>query len=263
MALFKGSYLAGAALWRAGNFGPPSPTLAWQQHSTMPPDPIAATNEAEDELRQQGLIDSHGPAGDLGGMLGIFAHAESEADLKYAPAPGREVRVLVALAGRSAARWIIDDDGIEIETIREGSALGSLVGALPEVPPAPGRPVSLRTEDLRAAASVAEDGLDAPERAALASLRRAGVRSDDARNAVNMLSGGRTLIGQIGVAAYTGRNRKRIRGQRIIEVIDTDNGRAVRYQVGAHTTIAPGEPGLVTRAISQLMDETRADARHA
>lgn len=259
---FRGSYLQSAALWRAGGYGSPPPALTWQD-GEMPHNPVAEVDTAEDELRIRGWIDRQGPVGELHRLLLTFAGADVEADLKFAPEQGREVRVLVALRGRSAARWIIDRGEVTIDEMLPSCAFSALVDVLPNVAPVPGKPVSLRTEDLRAAAAVS--GRSSPEagRTAIGELRRAGVRSDDARNAVRMLAGGRTLQGQAGAAAYTPQMRKRMRNPRIVEVIDTHRGRVIRYQVGSHTTIAPGEPRLVARAVAELVNDTSTLARNA
>lgn len=227
----------------------------------MPPNPVAATDTAENELREQGFIGQHGLKDEMEDLLAIFANAELEADVKFAPAPGREVRALVAMRGRSAARWLIDGDEVSIEPVKIGeSAYGTLVKVLPEVPPVSGKPVSLRTDDLREASQAAIEQPDEAEQVAIRALRHAGVRSPEARSAVRMLSGGRTLQGQFGTAAYTKKSRKRVRGSNIIEVMDTSDGRVIRYQTGTHTTIAPGEPGLITRAISRIVEEARENS---
>lgn len=258
MTGFRGSFAQGTALWRAGGFGELPPALTRRQHGQTV-DPQVATDAAERELRAQGTITHLGPNDDLRGLLTIFTRAEVEVDLTFTPSNEHEVRVLVAVHGADAGRWVIHGDTIAIDAVPATTAFSSLLEPLPDIPPVLGHSVTLRTEDLQDAAIEAEEHPDKPEHAAMHALLRADVAPADAETVVRMLTGHPTLNGQLGAATYTPRERTRVRGRRTIEVIDKPDGRVTRHQLGVHTTIAPGDQSSTTQALARLVEDTLAE----
>jgi hypothetical protein len=245
--------------WQRSKLPRLSPVFTWRSHASMPDDPQQALRDAEDRLRARGLIERRGGLDDdLYGVLALFALAPVELDLRFAPAPAREIRACVAARDSYAARVILDGDRVRIDTVPDYSAIASLVGALPDLPPCPGVTVSVPTSDLDAAVTDADrqGGSDAAVEAA---LRARGVRSDAARGLTALIATERTGYGTFGAAARDSSGR-RYRDSRVVKVLDTARGRVAMFTRSGYTTAAPADTALLVRLASELLEGTQRRA---
>ncbi|SHH01122.1 ESX secretion-associated protein EspG [Streptoalloteichus hindustanus] len=254
MAVLEMDYVELGVAWQVSNL-PELPTLfTWRNHGSTPADPERALDEAEDRLRARGLIRTGSVLDEeLRAILEVFTAGSTEVDLRFAPAPGTEVRACVAARGDFAARAILQNDYVRVESIPAYSAIDALIGVLPAVPRASGPVISLPEADFDAA--VAEAGENASDSAVLAGLRSRGISSDDARTAVRLLGGERRLYGKFGAAArdHLGRRHRSTQSTR---VIDSAEGRSALYRRGGYLVIAPADHALLVRVVRELLDET-------
>ncbi|MCP2262469.1 EspG family protein [Streptoalloteichus tenebrarius] len=254
MTLVEMDYVELGVAWQASNLPELPPLFTWRNHSSLPADPERALEEAEDRLRARGLIRTGSVLDEeLHAILEVFTAGSAEVDLRFAPAPGTEVRACAAARGDFAARAILQDDYVRLETIPAYSTIDALVGVLPAVP-RPSAPVtSIPEADFDAA--VAEAGENASDAAVLSGLRSRGISSDDARTVVRLLGGERRLYGKFGAAARDHLGRRH-RNTQFTRVLDSAEGRSALYRRGGYLVIAPADHALLTRVVRELLDET-------
>ncbi|MBA8926854.1 hypothetical protein BC739_004060 [Kutzneria viridogrisea] len=255
MVVIELDYAELGVAWQRSQL-PALPTVVtWRNNFVPPADPQHALDQAEARLRARGLLDRH-LDDDLYGALALLAHAPFELDLRFAAAPGRELRACVTARAGHAARFLVDGDQVRIDTIPDHAATTALLSLLPAVASGPGHAVSLPTAELEAAlARLAEFGEDS-DAGFTAALRARGVRSDDARNLVALLGGERVGFGKIGVAVRDDAGRRH-RSPTVLQVIDTARGRAAVYERAGYTVAAPADLGLLTRVTDDLLAGTR------
>jgi ESX secretion-associated protein EspG len=232
-------------------------SLTWRNHAKVPDDPQQALDEADARLKSRGLIDRCGGLDDdLYGMLALFAQAPYELDLRFSAGVGHEVRACVAARGGYAARAIVDDDLVHVETVADYQVTGALVGVLPDAHPVQGPVVSVPTPDLAAAVAAVADRGDDSDGAFASALQARGIRSNDARNLVALVGGDRTGFGKIG-ASVRDTGGRRHRSSVAVQVIDTYHGRSAVYQRAGYTVASPADFSLLVRVVDELLDGTR------
>ncbi|AHH94529.1 ESX secretion-associated protein EspG [Kutzneria albida] len=255
MVVIKLDYAELGVAWQRSRL-PALPTiLTWRNHTPPPTDPQEALEQAEARLRARGLLDRH-LDDDLYGALALVAHASFELDLRYAPAPGRELRACVAARGSFAVRAVLDGDSVRLDAVPDHSLTASLVRVLPETPPATGSTVSVPTADLEAAVTeAAERGIDS-DGAVEAGLRARGIRSDAARNLSALVAGERSAYGKF-AAAVRDSAGARHRSPNIVKVFDTARGRVALFERNGYTVAAPADVILLVRVVGELLEGTR------
>lgn len=192
---------------------------------------------------------------DIEDLLGVLARPEREVDVRAFV--GRNVRVLAAATGSSAAVAELSGDMV---TLRRASESGLPSAALAVLPPAPaglGRSVTLRTSDFEQAASSAGRNRDGFGQA----LAATGLRADDADALVEMIKD-ISHTGNFGAAARDRLGRRR-RAERVVSFFDTEDGRYVQIRRPADdgtlwTTISPADMRKLTHHVGELLDEVVA-----
>jgi hypothetical protein len=190
-------------------------------------------------------------------LLTILSRPEREVDVRAFV--GRNVRVLAASAGESAA--VVELSGGSV-TLRSASASGlpsAALAVLPSVAAGPGQSVTLRTADFEAAANGAGGTREGFGQALLA----CGMRTDDATALAEMIKDV-THMGNFGAAARDRLGRRR-RATRVVSFFDTEDGRYVQVRRPADdgtlwTTISPADLRKLTHHVGELLDEVVAEA---
>ncbi|AHH98566.1 ESX secretion-associated protein EspG [Kutzneria albida] len=255
MAVIKLDYAELGVAWQRSRLPALPAILTWRNHTQPPTDPQHALEQAEARLRARSLLDRH-LDDDLYGALTLIAHASFELDLRYAPAPGRELRACVTARAGHAVRFLVDGDQVRIDTIPDHAVTSSLLGLLPAVPPAPGHTVSLPTAELEAAVTEASALGEVADAAVEAGLRARGIRSDVARTLTVLAGSPRTGYGTFGAAVRDSAGVRR-RGQQPVKVLDTDRGRVAMYPRSEYTVVAPASTPLLGRVLDELVDGLR------
>ncbi|GAB1512244.1 ESX secretion-associated protein EspG [Actinophytocola sp. KF-1] len=194
---------------------------------------------------------------DIAELLTVLARPEREVDVRAYV--GRNVRVLAASAGETAAICELSEGSV---TLRSASASGlpsAALSVLPARAAGPGQSVTLRTEDFEAAANSAGGTREGFSHALLSG----GLRSDDATALAEMIKDVEHL-GNFGAAARDRLGRRR-RAERVVSFFDTEDGRYVQVRRPADdgtlwTTISPADIRKLTHHVTELLDEVVAEA---
>ncbi|GAA2338983.1 hypothetical protein GCM10009854_14250 [Saccharopolyspora halophila] len=209
-------------------------------------------------LGQRGLGDPGGLDPELERMLRLLTDNEREVDGRLWLQ--RSIRVFAA-ADSERAVLVTKDETLNLRPISPAGLPREAVAVLPQLPPGPGRSVSVRSADLDAAA--AEAGAS-PERLP-GELRRLGVRADDAEALAEMVAGA-TSRGQFGAAKW--RRGRRERAERVIGFFDTAHGRYVQLRRRSPSgeewsTITPAEHLRLAGHLAELLDEVTENRNHS
>jgi hypothetical protein len=193
---------------------------------------------------------------DIEELLGVLAKPEREVDARAYV--GRNVRVLAAAAGDTAAVAELSDGSV---TLRRASATGlpaAALAVLPALAAGPGRSVTLRTADFEEAATAggSREGFGN-------ALLAGGLRGDDAEALAEMIKDV-AHTGNFGAAARDRLGRRR-RADRVVSFFDTEDGRYVQIRRPSDdgtlwTTISPADLRRLTHHVTELLDETTAEA---
>lgn len=226
---------------------------------TLPPlftvrDRQPVTDEiAAARLMTMGLIDPCGVARpDLAQAMTAFAHAVVEVDLRGTTG----IRAAVAVADDAAYLCVVVRGHVRFSRVPAEAALAALVAVLPAEAPARGTAISLPLTDVDAAitATLEPDAPPAdPERALVAGLTARGVAGPDARLFAALTGDARARLTEFGIT-YRTRTGARHRCAATVHVVDTRQGRAVRYIRGAYLVTAPADGHTVVRALTDLRD---------
>ncbi|WP_188987792.1 ESX secretion-associated protein EspG [Saccharopolyspora thermophila] len=219
---------------------------------------VAEWNNAFDNARARGWIDRAGRAATwVADIMWLLAHAPTEADTRFAPERGRHVRGLVSIADDRAVRTRVEGREVRIDPVAPTSAYRALVDLWPKISPVQGTAVSLRIEDADAASKAAagKQG-EAQEAATIRALRARGVRSDDARDYVRMVSGERLYSGEFSAAVRDSRGVLE-KSQAVILLTGTNHGAYLQYLRNDFLVTAPARPDQVVRALAEAVDGLR------
>jgi hypothetical protein len=192
---------------------------------------------------------------DIEEMLGVLARPEREVDVRAYV--GRNVRVLAAAAGSSAAVAELSDDVVTLRRASESGLPSAALAVLPSAAAGTGRSVTLRTSEFEQAAAGAGPNRDAFGDALLA----AGLRADDASALVEMIKDV-VHTGNFGAAARDRLGRRR-RAERVVSFFDTEDGRYVQIRRPSDdgtlwTTISPADMRKLAHHVGELLDEVLA-----
>jgi len=207
---------------------------------------------ALDGLRERRLVGTHGVDPDLTGLLVTLAryHWAVEAWLLL----DRPVRALAACRGEVGALATLDGNGMRLTPCSPHYLLDELT-RLAGLTAGPGRSVTVRAENLDAAAQVA--GRDMQRLAE--ELTHRGERYDDAQALARMCAR-HDRLGQFGalVRDHLGRQRS---GRRVIGLHATPDGWYSQLRRlghgGTFVTVTPASQDVVTTQLRELITETR------
>lgn len=243
--------------WQRLGLGEPPMIWAHGARAAAGDDPLGQLHDADRELDELGLLGVDGDVlPELADLLRAVASAPTLVDLRYTAAGRSEVRALVVVDGADAARGVLAEGTVHLEGGPAASAIAALVGALPEMPAAPGREVTLPAEAVDRgvkAALARENGSDAAVADELVLL---GLSENDVHALMALTGGRRTLYGQFGVTV-SDPIRGRRRGADIVQVVDTAAGRAALWEFDGVLHAAPGPDELFEWLVGRLVGRVR------
>jgi hypothetical protein len=185
----------------------------------------------------------------LARLLRLLEYPDREIDGRFGATKG--VRLLVAATGDDAVFALLTKRDLTLVEIPTTGLAREALAALPSVPAGPGESITMRAEDLDAAAASATS----PE-AFESALCRRGLSTRDAAVLRTML-GNVQRQGQFGAAA---RNRwgHRRRAPHVIGFFDTAAGRYLQLRQTAPdgtawSTISPADTRMLTSQLSDLL----------
>ncbi|MEV4730812.1 ESX secretion-associated protein EspG [Saccharopolyspora sp. NPDC049426] len=191
-------------------------------------------------------------------LLGLLDRPQRSIDVRIWA--DRPIRALACANGGEGLLTVVDGDVVEMTPIRGGSLAEAAVSVAGDVPPGPGRAVSLPNGALRKASDVAGAGnpLGFTDE-----LRILGVGHDDAADVANMANN-MGIRGQFGAEGSAGRG-KPSRAGRVVAFHDTDRGRYLHVVRSsgdgrAWSTIAPADNGRLAEYVRELLAEVWDDS---
>ncbi len=215
----------------------------------------ALVAQAWESLADRGLGRQLSVADRLAHLLRLLEYPDREIDGRFGATKG--VRLLVAATGDHAVFALLAKRGLTLSEIPVTGLAREALAALPSVPAGPGESITMRADDLDAAARATS-----AESFELALCRR-GLSVRDAGVLRTMLSDVRRQ-GQFGAAA---RNRwgHRRRAPHVIGFFDTVAGRYLQLRQTAPdgvawSTISPADTRLLINQLSDLLAGITASA---
>jgi hypothetical protein len=195
---------------------------------------------------------------DFGDLLGLLDRPQRSIDVRIWA--DRPIRALASANGGTGLLTIVDGDIVELTAIRASSLAEAAVSVAGEMPPGPGRAVSLPNDILRQASDYA--GPNNPL-AFTDELRALGIAPDDAADIANMANG-MGIRGQFGVETCRNRGGKPERADRVVAFHDTAKGRyshVVRTSGDGRrwSTIAPAGNAKIVGYAKELLAELWQD----
>lgn len=208
------------------------------------------------DLEARGLGRSVGLDPRLEGLLRLLDGPEREIDGRFGVTRG--VRLLVAATGDDAVFAVLSKRGLTLAQAPPTGLAMQALSVLPAVGAGPGASVTLRADDVEAAAAAGPS----PE-AFEAALCGRGVRAADAALLRTMVTQVRRQ-GQFGAAA---RNRwgHRRRAPHVVAFFDTAAGRYLQLRRTAPdgeswSTVSPADNRLLAQQLGDLLADVRATA---
>ncbi|TDD04075.1 ESX secretion-associated protein EspG [Saccharopolyspora terrae] len=191
-------------------------------------------------------------------LLGLLDRPQRSIDVRIWA--DRPIRALACANGGEGLLTVVDGDVVEMTPIRGGSLAEAAVSVAGDVPPGPGRAVSLPNGALRKASDVAGAGNPL---VFTDELRILGVAHDDAADVANMANN-MGIRGQFGAESSAGRS-KPARAGRVVAFHDTDRGRYLHVVRSsgdgrAWSTIAPADNGRLAEYVRELLAEVWDDS---
>ncbi|MFI0468114.1 ESX secretion-associated protein EspG [Saccharopolyspora sp. 5N102] len=231
----------------------PSPGATYSERAQLVADVWAG-------LRERRLAEPHRDRVDvdLADLLGLLDRPQRSIDVRIWA--DRSIRALASANGGTGLLTIVDGDIVELTPIRASSLVEAAVSVAGDMPPGPGRAVSLPNEVLREASDYA-----GPNNPLLLTdeLRALGIAPDDAADVANMADG-MGIRGQFGVEVCPNRGGRPERANRVVAFHDTDKGRyshVVRPSGDGRrwSTIAPADNARIAEYARELLAEVWDD----
>ncbi|HEY2764286.1 MAG TPA: ESX secretion-associated protein EspG [Pseudonocardiaceae bacterium] len=203
-------------------------------------------------LRDRGLADEHSIDPDLADILVTLARFRwgVEAWLLL----DRPVRALGTCRGQTGALAVLEGERMRLASCPPHSLLHEVI-QLVRPTAGPGRPVTVRAENLDAAARAADRNM--PRLAE--ELTRRGERYDDAQ-ALAQMCAQHNRLGQFG-ALVRDRLGQQTAGRRVVGLHATPDGWYSQLRRADHggtfVTVTPASPAVVLSQLRELLDETR------
>lgn len=230
-----------ATVWRQENLGELHNTLvdvpAWRDDAAE----REALANATAELTQRGLLVGRDLHADLRDTLNLLARPSMEyyGWIGYTDEERTvSLAVLVAAIGQDAIHVVRDGQQVHIGPTRAEAMSDTLVGHLPQVPPARGRSVNLPEAEVRqlvADRMHAAPGASKPLPAEAFDIFGKASMAEDARDLVTAMDQPRSGGGELYVAARV-RSGERRRCENPLVYVDTQQGRWM-------TQLSSGRPG--------------------
>lgn len=218
------------------------------------------TADVWQSLEERGLGERLSVDPRLAHLLRLLEKPDREIDGRFGATRG--VRLLVAASGDNAVFALLSKRGLMLSEAPATGLAGQALSGLPVVDAGPGESITVPSAVLDAAAADA----GSPEAFELA-LCRNGLAVRDAGMLRTMVTGVQRQ-GQFGVSA---RNRwgHRRRARHVVGFFDTTGGRYLQLRTTAEdgsawSTVSPADNRLLTRRLSDLLDDvttTAADER--
>ena len=185
----------------------------------------------------------------LAHLLRLLESPDQEIDGRFGATRG--VRLLVAATGDDAVHALLTKRGLMLSPIPVTGLAREALSALPNIPAGPGESITVRADDLDAAATDATNA-DAFELA----LCRRDVSLRDA-SALGRMLGNVRRQGQFGASARTRWGHRR-RAPHVIGFFDTDAGRYLQLRQTtpdgvAWSTISPADTRLLVTQLTDLL----------
>lgn len=209
--------------------------------------------QAWHSLAGRGLAVGRGASDDLLGRLNLLAHANVSIDVWVWAE--QEISALAVHQGGQALLAVLDDEQVWLIPAREGALAEAAVSVIGDVPPGPGRSVTMPYEQLRQAD--ADAGGD--PRMLITALQDRGLALPDAQELAGMFAG-QQARGQFGAQRVDSDRRVR-RAGRVVAFYETDAGRYL-LQLGTGSdgrvwaTIAPANNDLLVERLRELVAES-------
>jgi hypothetical protein len=240
--LDRGQYLA---LWRRLGLGERPLLLSVLDHGRTWAERDALDADALGRVAAQGLLDATGaPVPALADVLAVLAAPAREVDVRVLVEGAPPHGIVAATRGAlGVVARLTGDRGLRLEPADPHDPAGALLAGLPDVPAAPGVPMSLP------ARALVGDGLSLDERARR--LRRAGVSGHHVARLREMWAAPPARLATFGVAVRDAAGVRR-RGPRVVTVLDTVSGR-----------IAIGPDASSARVVVRPIDRPRLCAELA
>lgn len=222
----------------------PSPGRTYAERDELVADALAG-------LAERGLASGKRVTPELADWLNLLASPQVSVDGWVWT--DHEIKALAAASGGEALLAVVDRAQVWLIPTRETALAEAAVSFTGEMPAGPGRSVSLPTDVLREADSVAAGD---PAKLSV-ELSRLGVSDVDANLLAGMV-GGMTTRGQFGAERV--RRNQRVRADRVVAFHDTSGGRYV-YLAKANpdgrswSTVTPADNTLLARSVWELLDE--------
>ncbi|MGH3436187.1 MAG: ESX secretion-associated protein EspG [Sciscionella sp.] len=185
----------------------------------------AAQGAAMDELRQGGGREVERFAERLESTYRLLARADTECYGWIVRTDGSDYSAVVACRGGRAVLGVLEDDAVLLRPVNADIPAEALLDALPGVPPARVRSVTVAAEDFQRARG---DGAPGGDEGFSGFRTTAPPLSPDVWELCTMLAGPVTGKGQLFAAVRDGRGT-RAASDRPINFIDTAEGRTLFY----------------------------------
>ncbi|MER7015580.1 ESX secretion-associated protein EspG [Saccharopolyspora sp. NPDC000359] len=236
---------------------------AYSNYGTRVEDIPRQFEAAEQRVRDRGLVHPGGVNDRVMELLGVYAHATVEYDLRFSSKKGTELRAAVTKATKTAVRTVVHGDRIILEPVHPNDVIPALVSVLPEHPPARIRPaLSIDLADVRAAMADANRQGDDDPRAIEQALRARGANTANFRKMTQLLDGPRLGLGEAGVTIWDDLGKEH-RGDQTLRIIDLEQGRTAVYNSGNQRMFAGADVSTFTRVLGELATQTRRAATEA
>lgn len=219
-----------STVWRRENLGELHNVLvdvpAWRDDDAEREDLRRAT----DELGQRGLLSGRDLHPDLRDALNLVARPSTEYFGWVAYTDGEtdtNIAVLIAAVGQQAVLVVRDGDTVRLGPARAEGMAETLVGHLPQVPPARGRSINLPEAEVRRLVADRMDaapGAGRPLPADAYNIFGRASMAEDAKDLLTVMDLPRTGGGELYVAGR-GRSGERHRCPNPVVYVDTQQGR--------------------------------------
>jgi hypothetical protein len=228
-------------LWTAMGLGETPEVLDLLHVGRTPARRAELVEEASAALAARDLGTVHAPARDLAGMLRALGTCTSSLDM-WVYGDGAPLFAFAGAGPAGAAAAARVGDEVRLGTVRATALAPALLGSLTPLPAAPGRPVNVSTADYETACREgALDGVSGFSRA----LHAAGIRTADVSTLSQALTS-RNGGGQLGATG-------RVRTYRVVNWLDTPDGRYALRRNGEWITITPADPPRLTSMAEEML----------
>lgn len=246
--------------WKHFNLGTKPLVLNVLPQGILQTERYEAEKQAKEELRRHGFGDRDREDDIYGAFLPLHRY-EKSFDITYRRRGETEhpkVTGLVASVRNGATLAVQNEETVRVTTLPADSMVRALLSVIPDMQPGPGKSVSVRSKQLETAAS----GAGSSERAMGENLVRQGVRREDARALLDMMSAQRHSYAQFGASAMDGRG-KRARAGMVTNCFATSGGWYMLEESArgseAWTTIAPVDKNRMGARVQDLLKTIRMD----